>query len=524
MLRFARLAMPGLMAVALSAGTIPAVATHNADQHNKMDLLFTSPNARINSDLAFWGNYAVSGYYRNDISVGGFRIFDISNPAAPQQLVDFPCDGLQADPILWDRNGNDVPDLLLLAVDRTMVDPSCGAARSAHDDPNGWEGVRVFTLSDNPANPFQTIQQVKAVYTDCGAHTITLWPGEANDGKLLVYASSYPLRPGPTCGTANFDNTANPYDEDPGSPGDPLHGVIQVIEVPLGDPEDAEEIAQQPEINYPGDPDNRIDWCERSVIPDPDECPGPLQPAARACHDIAVDVTRRVAAGACAEQGQVWNIDANGIPETDDPIFVSDDEFSSGGTGNIPGAIDFFHSATFSNDGSVVNWIDESFGDGCPPVTPWRFTTWHPADVQPTGRGFFVDGATGAFLSEFQVGNLRPEPGAYCSAHMGLPIAGTSKDLLVNAWYMGGVDVIDFTNPSAPKEIAFYDMAPPGPLGSDNWSAYSYVGPRLRRSGVPIYASDGVHHPDSARGFVVFRANVGKAGGGLDHLNPQTQE
>jgi hypothetical protein len=139
---------------------------------------------------------------------------------------------------------------------------------------------------------------------------------------------------------------------------------------------------------------------------------------------------------------------------------------------------------------------------------------------------FFVDGGTGSFLSEFQVGDLRPEPGAYCSAHMGLPVANFNRDLLVNAWYMGGVDVINFSDPRAPREIAFYDMAPFGPTGSDNWSAYSYVGPRFRRGpGIPVYASDGVHNPDSARGFVVFRANVGKGGGrALDHLNPQTQE
>ena len=86
--------------------------------------------------------------------------------------------------------------------------------------------------------------------------------------------------------------------------------------------------------------------------------------------------------------------------------------------------------------------------------------------------------------------------------------------------------MIDFSNPVAPKELAFYDMAPFGPTGSDNWSAYSYVGPNLRTGrGLPIYASDGVHHPDSARGFVVFRANVGKAGARhLGHLNPQTQD
>jgi hypothetical protein len=508
-----RLLAAAVAALGLLTGT--ASAAHNPDVHSKMDVLFTSPNAKINSDLAFWGNHAFIGYYRNDISVGGFRIFDISNPARPLQLKDFACDGLQNDPIVWDRNGNGIADLLLLAVDRTMAGPECGAARAAHDAPRpAWEGVRVFEMSDNPANPFATIQQVAAVYLDCGAHTITLWPGEANEGKLLVYASSYPLRPGPTCGQVNG----------PAAGRDPLHGVIQVVEVPLANPSAAHEIAEPP-INYPGDPDNQIDWCERG----PGACaPGVLEPAARACHDIAVDVKRRLAAGACNEQGQLWRIDANGIPDTANPIWISDDDFSSGGTGNIPGAIDFFHSATFSSDASVVNWIDESFAekaDECPPTTDWAARPWHPAATEVTGKMFFVDGGNGAFLSEFQIGNLRPEPGAYCSAHMGLPVTGSSRDLLVNAWYMGGVDVIDFSNPTAPKELANYDIAPAGPTGSDNWSAYSYVGPRFRTGpGIPIYASDGVHNPNSARGFVVFRANVGKVRGALTHLNPQTQE
>jgi hypothetical protein len=353
------------------------------------------------------------------------------------------------------------------------------------------------------------------VYLDCGAHTITLWPGHADKGRLLVYASSYPLRPGPTCGQVNGPRVGR----------NPLHGVIQVVEVPLANPAAAHEIAEPP-INYPGDPDNQIDWCERGS----GACaPGVLEPAARACHDIAVDVRRRLAAGACNEQGQLWRIDANGIPDTAHPIWVSDDEFSSGGTGNIPGAIDFFHSATFSNDASVVNWIDESFapstGDECPPTTDWAARPWHPAATKVTGKMFFVDGGNGDFLSELQIGNLRPEAGAYCSAHMGLPVAGSSRDLLVNAWYMGGVNVVDFSNPAAPKEVANYDIAPAGPTGSDNWSAYSYVGPKfLTGPGIPIYASDGVHNPNSAKGLLVFRANVGKVRGALTHLNPQTQE
>ena len=133
----------------------------------------------------------------------------------------------QNDPIVWDRNGNGIADLLLVAVDRTMESPECGAPRSSNAPrPHGWEGVRVFELSDDPANPFATVTQVAAVYTDCGAHTITAlarFKAEGPDGKLIVYVSSYPLRPGPTCGPVNGPPAGN----------DPLHSKISVIEVPL---------------------------------------------------------------------------------------------------------------------------------------------------------------------------------------------------------------------------------------------------------------------------------------------------
>ena len=85
-----------------------------------MSEVFTSPNQATNSDFAFWGNYAFSGYYTGDAgfpagtpSRGGVRIFDIANPASPRLVRDFACDANQNDPILWDRNGNGVADLLL---------------------------------------------------------------------------------------------------------------------------------------------------------------------------------------------------------------------------------------------------------------------------------------------------------------------------------------------------------------------------------------------------------------------------
>jgi hypothetical protein len=319
----------------------------------------------------------------------------------------------------------------------------------------------------------------------------------------------------------------NPYDSDPGVPGNPLHGVIQAIEVPLANPAASQKIANLP-ISYPGDPDGKIDWCERSLC-----APGVLEPAAVACHDIVVHVEHNLAGGACAEQGQVWEIDpATGLPNTAHPMAIMDDKLTSGGTGNIPGAVDFFHSVMFNNDGTVVNLVDESFGTGCPTMTTYQPRPWNPAGgTHKTGRMFFSDMDTGKFLSEFHVGDKRPDgPGSYCSAHMGMAVMDIKQDLLVNAWYTGGTNVIDFTKPDRPKEIAYYDIAGSGPVGSDNWSAYPYVGPAWVKgyprggAGIPVYASDGVNNPALGRGFVVFQALVKQPTMTRTHLNPQTMD
>jgi hypothetical protein len=524
MQRLLRLVLPALLAFGMLAAV--AGATHNADRHFRMNEIFWSPNHATNSDLAFWGNHAFQGYYTGDAgsppgtgSRGGIRIFDISNPATPRLLRDFACDGTQNDPIVWDRNGNGIADLLLMGVDRTMTAPNCGAPRlTPSGGPTGWEGVRVLTMSDDPANPFATITEVKAVYTDCGAHTITAWPKDDGSG-LLVYVSSYPLGAGPTCGDTEFLNTANPYDEDPGLPANPLHGVIQIVDVPFANPAAANELGVQPRISYPGDPDGRQEWCEKGI------CAG-VEPAAVACHDIVVHVEHRIAGGACAEQGQVWEIDENGIPDTEHPMAVMDDEVSSGGTGQIPGAVDFFHSVMFNNDGTVVNLVDESFGSGCPTMTNYQPRPWNPAGgTHKTGRMFFTD-MEGNFLSDFHVGDLRPEPpggpALYCSAHMGMTVMGSNRDLLVNAWYTGGVDIIDFTDPTQLREVAYYDPV----RNSGSWSAYPYTGPKFQTGpGIPIYATDGVNNNAAGQGMVVYRPIIQNIGSHtVDHLNPQTMD
>jgi hypothetical protein len=430
--------------VALAILAAPATAAHQ-DLLN-MSLEFFDPKTdNITSDIAFWGDTAFVGNY------DGIRNYDISDPDDPTRLADFRCFGPQNDPSVWDTDGNGQADLLVQSVDLTLDAPACGSPQSFHPDgtrhdenPTGWEGIRLFDVSD-PTNPVF----LDAIYLDCGSHTNTMYPDLARD-RLVVLISSYPLRPGPTCGISHdgtdmTKNVANPYDSDPGSPADPLHGVIQTVIIPLegSAPASAAAAFEGPQlpINYPGDPDNLFDPAEHQL---------PGFGKLRACHDIAVFLPRKLVGAACAEQSQLWRLDdATGLPDTSNPVWVFDQP-----------NIDFHHSATFSWDGKITNFIDESFGSGCPTVTK---------GVGQTGRMFFVDTDTGARLSQFMIRRShKKETPDYCSAHMGNVVPASDRYLIVNAWYTGGVDVIDFSNPRAPKEIAFYDV------NGDEWSGYWY--------------------------------------------------
>ena len=489
-----------LAALALPAA--PATAAHQ-DFFNMSLELFDPKTDNVTSDIAFWGDTAFVGNY------DGIRNYDISDPENPARLADFRCFGPQNDPSVWDTDENGEADLLVLSVDLTLDGPACGSPQSRHPDgsrhdenPTGWEGIRLFDISD-PANPVF----LDAIYLDCGSHTNTMYPDLERD-RLVVLNSSYPLRPGPTCGISHdgtdmSKNTANPYDSDPGSPADPVHGVIQTVIIPLeGSPEASAAAAfegPQLPVEYPGDPDNVFDPAEHQL---------PGFGKLRACHDITVFVPLGLVAAACAEQSQLWTLDSGtGLPDTENPVWVFDQR-----------NIDFHHSATFSWDGKVVNFIDESFGSGCPTVT---------RGVGQTGRMFFVDTDTGARLSQFMIrrGHKKETPD-YCSAHLGNVVPASDRYLLVNAWYTGGVDVIDFSNPRAPKEVAYYDV------NGDEWSGYWYEQDGSSTEGpLNVFGTHGVEHVATgggeeleARGFESFLASVSANRTTLDHLNPQVQE
>src|SRR2546429_5763239 len=80
-----------------------------------------------------------------------------------------------------------------------------------------------------------------------------------------------------------------------------------------------------------------------------------------------------------------------------------------------------------------------------------------------------------------------------CVAHNGSLVPVPGRDIEVQAWYQGGISVMDFTDAEHPVEIAYFDRGTIDPktlvLGGD-WSAYWYNG--------QIYASE------IARGLDIF--------------------
>ena len=464
---------------------------------------FNAANKHVtSSDIAFWGDLAYVGDY------GGFRIFDVSRQR-PRLVSDVRCYGPQGDPSVFDRDGDGDADVLVLSVDSVLAGPQCGAApvgksATTGDYPAGaWEGLRVFDIS-NPRAP----QQVAAVYQDCGSHTNTLLPAPGGD-SMYVLNSSYPLGEGPTCGPEGKEEGRRVN-----------HGVVQVIEVPFANPAGAFEKTELPVV-YPGDADGTYRPVSDHGISAPlDDFLG--------CHDLSAFPGKGIVGAACGEQAQVWNIDkATGLPDTERPRWVHDQV-----------NVDFWHSATFSWDGKIANFIDESFGDGCPTRT---LKTGGTATKQwfDTGNMFFFDTASGRLLSEYRNprpsnDRLAPDGGdrlTYCSSHLGIPVPATDRYLLVNAYYRGGTSVIDFTNPVRPREIAFADMK-----GTNTWSAYTYPRKSGTQGNIPVYSNDGLSrnyaasgqpadYREAAYGFMRFQADIGRTGLiGFDRLNPQLQE
>ena len=113
----------------------------------------------------------------------------------------------------------------------------------------------------------------------------------------------------------------------------------------------------------------------------------------------------------------------------------------------------YWHSATFNNDGTKVIFTDEWGGGGRPRCRASDPMTWGADAIFD-----IVDG-------ELEFGGYYKMPAPQseeenCVAHNGSIIPVPGRDIFVQAWYQGGVSVVDFTDSANPVEIAFFDRGP----------------------------------------------------------------
>lgn len=203
-------------AVMLAVTALPAAADHGTNpseglhalghsEHPAQFLGVPAAERRVNSDIAFWGRYAIHGNY------DGFRIVDISEPDDPV-LVSHPrCNGDQGDIFVWEN-----------IVVRSWNSPApAGRSCMGEPVPVGFEGVHVFDISDvhNPT-------LLTDVFLPCGSHTVTGVPDLEND-RLVVYSNVSSATPGNCPVAPTFDS-------------------IDIIEIPLDDPSSAHKIGEVP--------------------------------------------------------------------------------------------------------------------------------------------------------------------------------------------------------------------------------------------------------------------------------------
>ena len=380
-----------------------------------------------NTDLAFRGSLAFVGSYN------GFQVYDLSDPASPRLRATFVCPGGQGDVSV---HGN----LLFMSVEQTRGRVDCGG-QGVEDTVSDerFRGVRIFDITDL-ARP-RTVAQVQ---TCRGSHTHTLVPDPKDRANVYVYvAGTNPVRPG-----AELEGCSGAVDD----PNTSLWR-IEVIRVPLAAPQQA-RIVSTPRIFA-----DRQTGAIGGLWKGGDHGPGTQTTAeTNRCHDITVYPELGLAAGACSGNGILLDIRDPERPVRIDE--VSDPNFA------------FWHSATFSNDGSKVIFTDE-WGGGS------------QARCRATDRPEW--GADALFT--LANGKLRPAgyykiPAAQtetenCVAHNGSLVPVPGRDIKVQAWYQGGVSVFDFTDPARAVEIAFFDR---GPISADtlltggHWSAYWYNG------------------------------------------------
>jgi hypothetical protein len=471
-----------------------------------------------NSDISFSQNYAIQGNYN------GFQVWDISNPAMPTLKIGYLCPASQSDVSVF-RN------LLFVSGEGRGGRLDCGT-QGVNDSVSAdrLRGIRIFDITDI-TNP----KYIANVQTCRGSHTHTVVIDPNDSENVYIYVSgSAPVRSPtelPGCIKALPDS-------------DPNSALfrIEVIKVPLAAPQQAaivssprifdslaappqhgeapEDIAAAreaaaawrakggytanvfgmeyvlpPQFVQPmldsivkarqgtGAPTGADSAALRTSIQTIVDkmvgvpAPGEQRRGPDQCHDITVYPAIGLAGGACGGYGLLLDIRDAAHPRR--LAAVSDSNFS------------YWHSATFNNDGTKLLFSDEWGGGGGPKCRATDRHEWGADAI------FTVADNRLTFQSYYKM--VAPQTQfENCVAHNGSLIPIPGRDIMVQAWYQGGISVFDWTDPAHPKEIAFFDR---GPVDSTkmasggSWSAYWYNG--------YIYSSE------ISRGLDVFELTPG---------------
>ena len=467
-----------------------------------------------NSDLAFYKNYVIQGNYN------GFEVWDVTTPARPTLKDAYFCPASQSDVSVY-RN------LLFVSGEGFGGRLDCGS-QGVHDSVSQerLRGIRIFDITDI-SNP----KYLANVQTCRGSHTHTVVIDPKDTDNVYVYISgSAPVRsPTELPGCVRQSPDSNPNSS---------LFRIEVIKVPLAAPQQAaviggarifDSLTQAPthgempqdiaeakrqadsaraaggftanafgteHVLGPGFVKPMLDSIAKAngrtapnaadsaalragvqtivnhmIGADKPKTAGP-QPGPNQCHDITVYPAIGLAGGACGGYGFLLDISDPAHPRR--IAAVADSNFS------------YWHSATFNNDGTKLLFSDEWGGGGQPKCRSFDKPQWGADAI------FTIDNRQMTFQSYYKM--LAPQTKyENCVAHNGSLIPIPGRDVMVQAWYQGGISVFDWTDAAHPKEIAFFDRGPVDTVksaGGGSWSAYWYNG--------TIYSSE------IARGLDVF--------------------
>ncbi|WP_374515498.1 LVIVD repeat-containing protein [Brevundimonas sp.] len=431
-----------------------------------------SPLALANSDMAVSDGRLFVGSFH------GFNAYDLKAGAAPELVMSVVCPGGQGDVSIHG-------DLLFMSVEQNRARLDCGTAEAEGEvNPERFRGIRIFDISDLNAP-----RQIAAVQTCRGSHTHTQVPHPTDPNILYIYNSA-------TSGVRKSEELGICSDGQPGDNPETALYSIDVIKVPLDAPEQA-AIVSRPRI-FADRATGAIAGLWRGGAAG---IASQRTAQTNHCHDITVYPELNLAAGACSGNGILLDISSPEQPGRISELFDAD--------------MAYWHSATFNDAGDRVVFTDEWGGGTSARCRAEDPATWG-ANLIATIENRQLKGQTFFKLPASQAASEN------CVAHNGNLIPVPGRDLMVQAWYQGGVSVMDFTDPARPMEIAYFDR---GPLDAERlmvggaWSAYWFNG--------RIYASE------IARGLDVLKLVPGEHLSAaeiaaaesvrLETVNPQTQ-